>query len=112
MPMHDWILGLAQSAQSNRSKSLKFSGVDSGGAEGARAPLEFVDSEKGRKLISAYRSLAITASTFGFEKLSTALKCAYLISIQIASKHLVITILLPGLCFLITSDMGFLYRFT
>ena len=49
------------------------SGVDSGGAGGARAPLEFVGSEKGRSLISAYRNLAITASTSGFEKLSTAL---------------------------------------
>ena len=50
-----------------------FSGVDSRGAGGARAPPEFWDSEKGRRLISAYRSLAITASSSGFEKLSTAL---------------------------------------
>ena len=49
------------------------SGVDSGGAGGARAPLEFGDSEKGQSLITAYQSLAITASTSGFEKLSTAL---------------------------------------
>ena len=49
-----------------------FSGVGGGGA-GAKAPPEFVGSEKGRSLISAYRSLAITASTSGFEKLSTAL---------------------------------------
>ena len=48
-------------------------GVDSGGAGGARAPPEFGGSEKGQSLISAYRSLAITASTSGFEKLSTAL---------------------------------------
>ena len=47
------------------------SGVDSEGAGGARAPPEFGGSEKGRSLISAYRSLAITASTSGFEKLST-----------------------------------------
>ena len=45
------------------------SGVDSGGAGGARAPPEFGFSEKGRSLISA-----ITASTSGFEKLSTALR--------------------------------------
>ena len=44
-----------------------FSGVDSGGAWGARAPPEFVGSEKGRSLISAYRSLAITANTPGFK---------------------------------------------
>ena len=49
------------------------SGVDSGGAGGARGPPEFEDSLKGRSLISAYRSLAITASTSGFQKLSTAL---------------------------------------
>ena len=40
-----------------------------GGAGGARAPPEFEGSEKGRSLISAYQSLAITASTSGFEKL-------------------------------------------
>ena len=50
------------------------SAVDSGGAGGARAPPEFGDSEKGQSLISAYQSLAITASTSGFEKLSTALQ--------------------------------------
>ena len=49
------------------------SGVDSRGAGDARAPPEFEGSEKGRSLISAIRSLAITASTPGFEKLSTAL---------------------------------------
>ena len=43
------------------------------GAGGARAPPEFGGSEKGQSLISAYPSLAITASTSGFEKLSTAL---------------------------------------
>ena len=47
-----------------------FSAVDSGGA---RAPPEFGGSEKGRSLISAYRSLAITTNTPGFKKLSTAL---------------------------------------
>ena len=46
------------------------SGIDSGGAGGAIAPPEFGGSEKGRSLISAYQSLAITASTSGFEKLS------------------------------------------
>merc|ERR1712153_89805 len=50
-----------------------FSGVDSRGAGGARAPLEFEGSEKERSLISAFWSLANTASTSGFEKLSTAL---------------------------------------
>ena len=51
----------------------RYSGVDSGGDGGATAPSEFGDSEKGRSLISAYQNLAITASTPGFEKLSTAL---------------------------------------
>ena len=46
------------------------SGVES---RGAGAPPEFGGSEKGQSLIYAYRSLAITASPSGFEKLSTAL---------------------------------------
>ena len=50
-----------------------YSGVDSGGAGGAITPPEFGGSEKGQSLISAYRSSAITASTSGFENLSTAL---------------------------------------
>ena len=45
-----------------------FSAVFSGGA-----PPEFGGSEKGRSLISAYRSLAITTNTPGFKKLYTAL---------------------------------------
>ena len=49
------------------------SAVDSGGAGDVRTPTEFGGSEKGQSLISAYRSLAITASTSGFEKLSMAL---------------------------------------
>ena len=49
------------------------SSVDSRGAECARAPPEYWGSLKGRSLISAYRSLAITASISGFEKLSTVL---------------------------------------
>ena len=49
------------------------SAVFSGGAGGARAPPEFWGSERGRSLISAHQSLSITASTSGFEKLSTAL---------------------------------------
>ena len=53
--------------------SISDSGVDSGGAGGARGLSEFVGSEEGRSLISAYPSLAITASTSGFKKLSTAL---------------------------------------
>ena len=36
-----------------------YSPVDSGGAGGARAPSEFGGSEKGRSLISAYRSLLL-----------------------------------------------------
>ena len=52
---------------------MLFSDVDSGGAGGASAPPEFGGAEKGRSLIFAYQSLAITASTSGFEKLSTAL---------------------------------------
>ena len=47
----------------------KDSGVDSWGAGVAGAPPEIEGSEKGQSLI-----LAITASTSGFEKLSTALK--------------------------------------
>ena len=56
------------------------SAVDSGGA-GARAPPEIGDSEKGRSLISAYRSLAITTNTPGFEKLNTALHGTWYTSI-------------------------------
>ena len=43
-------------------RAQQFSGVDS---EGARVPPEFGGSYKGRSLISAYQSLAITASTSG-----------------------------------------------
>ena len=43
------------------------SAVFSGGAGGARAPPEFGASEKGRSLISAYRSLALTTNTPGFK---------------------------------------------
>ena len=46
----------------------KCSAIDSEGA-----PQEFGGSEKGRSLIFAYRSLAITTNTPGFKKLSTAL---------------------------------------
>ena len=53
--------------------NIVFSAVFSGDAGGARAPPEFGGSEKGQSLISAYHSLAITASTSGFEKISTAL---------------------------------------
>ena len=49
------------------------SAVDSGGAGGAIAPPEFGGSEKGRSLISAYWSLAISTNTPGFKKLSMAL---------------------------------------
>ena len=47
------------------------SAVFSGGAGGARAPPEFGGSEKGRSLISADWSFAITTNTPGFKKLST-----------------------------------------
>ena len=50
-----------------------FSAVDSWGAGGAIAHPEFGGSEKGRNLISAYRSLAISTNTPGFKNLSTAL---------------------------------------
>ena len=49
------------------------SGVDSRGVGDARAPPEFGGSLKGQSLISACQSLAITASTSGFEKISTVL---------------------------------------
>ena len=49
------------------------SAVSSGGAGGARAFPEFGGSEKGKSLISAYWSLAITTNTPGFKKLNTAL---------------------------------------
>ena len=57
------------------SDSLKtiYSAIFSGGVGGARATPEFGGSEKGQSLISAFRSLAITSSTPGFEKLSNAL---------------------------------------
>ena len=51
--------------------------IDNVGAGGARAPPEFGGSERGQSLISAYRRLAITASTSGFEKLSTVLTGQY-----------------------------------
>ena len=61
----------AQHRVSRDTRSCLFSAVDSGGAGGARAPPEFGCSEKGRSLISAYWSLAITTNTPGFKKLST-----------------------------------------
>ena len=60
--------------QLSMTSSPQYSSVDSGGAGTAKAPPEFGGSEKGQSLISAYRSLDITASTSGFEKLSTALQ--------------------------------------
>ena len=55
--------------------SLDCSAVFSGGTGGARAPLEFGESEKGQSLISTYRSLAINTNTPSFKKLYTALDC-------------------------------------
>ena len=45
------------------SQGITSSAVFSEGAGGARAPPEFGSLEKGRSLISAYRSLAITTNT-------------------------------------------------
>ena len=50
------------------------------GAGGARA--EFGGSQKGRSLISAYQSLAITTNTPGFEKLNTALHTSKTVLLQ------------------------------
>ena len=61
------------------------SAVDSGGAGDARVPPEFGVSLKGQSLISAYQSLAITASTSGFEKLSTVLSYLFATVCQKAS---------------------------
>ena len=52
---------------------VQCSGVDSGGAGGARAPPDFEGPEKGQSLTSVFLSLVIKASTPGFEKLSMAL---------------------------------------
>ena len=52
---------------------VKVSAVFSRGGGDAREPPEFGGSQKGRSLISAYQSLAITTNTPGFEKLNTAL---------------------------------------
>ena len=59
----------------NREKSQQFdlftggSAVFSGDAGGARAPPEFGGSEKGRSLISAYRTSAIITNTPEIKKL-------------------------------------------
>ena len=50
---------------------LKY-GISPVDSRGARAPQEFGGSEKGRSLISAYRSVAITTNTHGFKKLKKA----------------------------------------
>ena len=55
-------------------RATESSGMDSGGAGGARTPSEFWGSEKGQIMISAYRSLVITSSTSVFEKPSTMLE--------------------------------------
>ena len=52
---------------------INSSAADSGGAGGAKAPWEVGCSEKGRSLISAYWSLAITTNTPRFKKLSMEL---------------------------------------
>ena len=71
------------------NKREPFSAVFSGGAGGARAPPEFGGSQKGRSLISAYQSLAITTNTPGFEKLNTAL----ILHTRIARIHVCDTVL-------------------
>ena len=63
------------------------SAVFSGGAGGARAPPEFRGSQKGRSLISAYQSLAITTNTPGFEKLNTALRARAMARASSARTH-------------------------
>ena len=65
---------------------MNFSAVFSGGAGCARAPPEFWGSEKGRSLISAYRSLAITTNTPGFKKLYTALMIGTFVAIAFVTK--------------------------
>ena len=72
--LNQWPIILINSSQHQKIIPIH-SAVDSGGAGGARVPPEFGGSEKGRSLISAYRSLAITTNTPGFKKLSTALQC-------------------------------------
>ena len=47
------------------------------------APPEFGGSQKGRSLISAYQSLAITTNTPGFEKLKTAMLLVIQITLMI-----------------------------
>ena len=56
-----------------QNNSLNNSAVFNGGAGGSRAPPEFGGSGKGRSLISAFWSLAITTNTPGFTKLNMAL---------------------------------------
>ena len=63
-----------------------YSAVDSGGAGGARAPPEFGGSEKGRSLISAYRSLAITASTSALDLKSYLRRCVVLYAVVLINE--------------------------
>ena len=62
-----------------------------GGAGGARAPPEFGGSGKGRSLISAFWSLAITTNTPGFEKLNTALPVAIKVQIITGRTRMIIS---------------------
>ena len=55
----------------SKKRASQASAVLSGDAGGAT---EIWGSQKGRSLISAYQSLAITTNTPGFEKLNTALQ--------------------------------------
>ena len=62
--LNQWPIILINSSQHQKIIPIPIhSAVDSGGAGDARAPPEFGGSEKGRTLISAYRSLAITTNT-------------------------------------------------
>ena len=58
----------------NPKQIIRFSGVDSGGAGGVGAHTGFGGLEKVQSLISAYRTLAISASNPRFEKLSAVLR--------------------------------------
>ena len=69
------------------------SGVDSGGA-----PPGFGSSEEGQSLIFCYQSLAITASTSGFEKLSMALLTDHKVPISILHIFLNQKIIFIGKC--------------
>jgi hypothetical protein len=61
---------------------MEVSILDHGQVRRMGVPPEFGASEKGQSLISTYRSLAITLSTSGFEKLSTGLNVVQSMKLQ------------------------------